>query len=73
MYALDTNILVYAHNKDSQFNQKAGAFVERVMNERDENGALNVCIPCQVLTEFIHVVTMRKIPKPITLSEGLLL
>jgi len=35
MFAIDTNLLVYAHNKDSKFNEQAAAFVTKVMNERD--------------------------------------
>jgi len=34
MYALDTNILVYAHNASSPFHVSAKAFVESVMNNR---------------------------------------
>ena len=45
MFAIDTNILVYAHNKDSEFNEKATLFLEKVMNDRDEEGNLSVCIP----------------------------
>lgn len=71
MYALDTNILVYAHNKDSVLNDRAAIFVERVMNERDENGALSVCIPSQVIAEFLNVITRQNLPRPIELEEAI--
>lgn len=40
--AIDTNLLVYAHNTASEFNEKAVAFLEKVMNERDEDGNLSL-------------------------------
>ena len=61
MYAIDTNILVYAHNADSKFNKKTSLFLEKVMNERDEEGKLSICIPAQVLTEFLNVITRSNI------------
>jgi len=70
MFAIDTNLLVYAHNEDSGFNEKAAAFLEKVLNERDENGNLNVCIPAQVLTEFVNVITRHSIQSPLSLSEA---
>ncbi|HHJ07264.1 MAG TPA: PIN domain-containing protein [Anaerolineae bacterium] len=71
MFAIDTNILVYAHNKASVFNHQAAAFLQRVMNERDENGNFFVCIPAQVLMEFIHVVTWQRLEKPLSLAEAI--
>lgn len=70
MFAVDTNLLVYAHNEDSGFNEKAAAFLEKVLNERDENGSLGVCIPAQVLTEFLNVITRHNIESPLSLSEA---
>ncbi len=32
VYAIDTNLLVYAHNLDSPFHEKAKNFLEMVMN-----------------------------------------
>lgn len=71
MFALDTNLLVYAHNKDSNFNDKASKFVEKVMNERDENGDLSVCIPSQVVVEFINVITRQNVSQPISLDKAI--
>ncbi len=70
MFAIDTNLLVYAHNEDSEFNEKASVFLEKVLNERDEDGNLNVCIPTQVLTEFVNVITRHNIQSPLSLSEA---
>lgn len=71
MFASDTNILVYAHNADSHFNEKMSSFLERIMNDRDENGELSVAIPVQVLVEFINVITRQNIGKPVALSAAI--
>lgn len=36
MFAIDTNLLVYAHNIASEFHEEAKSFLEKVMNKRDE-------------------------------------
>ncbi|GAB4458283.1 MAG: hypothetical protein Kow0031_38780 [Anaerolineae bacterium] len=41
------------------------------MNDRDENGLLQVCIPAQVLIEFIHVITWQRLAHPLTLNEAI--
>ena len=71
MFAIDTNLLVYAHNQDSEFNERATSFLEKVMNERDEEGNLSVCIPSQVLTEFVNVITRQSLEKSLSLSEAI--
>ena len=71
MFAIDTNLLVYAHNKDSEFNEEASAFMEKVMNERDEEGNSSICIPTQVLMEFVNVITRQNLEKPLSLSEAI--
>ncbi|MBN2088147.1 PIN domain-containing protein [candidate division KSB1 bacterium] len=71
MFAIDTNILVYAHNKDSEFNNKATVFLEKVMNDRDEDGNLSVCIPTQVLIEFINVMTGHNLKFPLSIPEAI--
>ncbi len=71
LFAIDTNILVYAHNKASAFNHQAASFLQRVMNERDENGKLSICLPAQVLMEFVHVVTWQRLEKPLSLSDAI--
>lgn len=57
MYALDANLLIYAHNTASPFHPQAKALIEKVMNERDAEGKLSICIPGQVLMEFLNVIT----------------
>jgi len=71
MFAIDTNILVYAHNKDSEFNKRATVFLEKVMNDRDDDGNLSVCIPTQVLMEFINVITRHNLKSPLSLPEAI--
>ncbi len=70
-FAIDTNLLVYAHNVASEFHAEAKAFLEKVMNERDEEGHLSVCVPVQVLLEFIHVVTWQRLQSPLSLSQAI--
>jgi hypothetical protein len=70
IFAIDTNLLVYAHNRDSPFHESAKRFIETVMNERDENGSLGVCIPAQVFIEFISVVTSNKLQTPLSISQA---
>jgi len=70
-FAIDTNLLVYAHNVASEFHAGAKAFLEKVMNERDEEGHLSVCLPVQVLLEFIHVVTWQRLQSPLSLSQAI--
>lgn len=71
MFAIDTNVLVYAHNEDSEFNDKATVFLEKVMNEQDEKGNLTVCLPSQVLTEFVNVITHQRLVKPLSLPKAI--
>ncbi len=71
MFALDTNILVYAHNLASPFHQKAKMFVEQIIGEEDEFGNPVICIPLQVCAEFINVCTRQTIGKPLTISEAI--
>ena len=71
MFALDTNILVYAHNLDSPFKDKSKDFLERVLNDRDDEGNLSICIPTQVLIEFINVITRQNMESPLLLDEAI--
>ncbi len=71
MFAIDTNLLVYAHNTASPFNKSARVFVERAMNERDDAGDLSVCLAAQILLEFVHVITWQRLNAPLSLSKAL--
>lgn len=71
MFALDTNLLVYAHNVDAPFHEAAKAFVEKVLNKRDSAGNLTICIPAQVLVEFLSVITWAKLESPLPLPVAL--
>ena len=57
MFAIDTNIFIYAHNVGSAFHTKAATFVKKIVAERDENGLRTVGVPAQVYAEFINVIT----------------
>lgn len=70
MFAIDTNILVHAHNTASPLHERAKQFVEDVMNARDDEGGFSVCIPAQILMEFIHVVTWQRLEAPLLLGEA---
>ncbi len=72
MYGIDTNLLVYAHNQDSKLNEKAAVFLEKVMNELDDEGNLSVCLPTQVLVEFLNVITKSNLEKPLSIAEAVI-
>lgn len=70
MFALDTNILVYAHNLASPFHQKAKLFVEKIIGEEDEAGNPVISIPLQVCAEFINVCTRQTIGNPLSIPDA---
>jgi uncharacterized protein len=70
MFAIDTNILVYAHNSGAAKHETAKAFLQNGMNAKDENGKLSVCIPSQVLVEFMNVITWARLEAPLSLSDA---
>lgn len=70
MYAIDTTLLVYAHNRGAQLHRQARAFIERVMNTRDAEDKLSVCIPAQVLMEFLNVITWSKLEAPLPIADA---
>ena len=70
MYALDTNILVYAHNMKSPYHASAKVFVEQVMNTRTPDGQLSVCFPAQILMEFLNVITWHRLEAPLPLPDA---
>ncbi len=71
MYELDTNLLVYAHNTASSFHAPAKAFVEQVMNMRDPKGNLTICLPVQILMEFLNVITWHRLDAPLSLTDAM--
>ncbi len=70
MFALDTNLLVYAHNSGSTFHAKAAAFIKKIVMERDESGLHVIGITAQAYAEFINVITRHTIEKPLALTEA---
>jgi uncharacterized protein len=71
MYALDTNLLVYAHNVKSPYHAPAKVFVEQVMNARNADGQLSVCFPAQILMEFLNVITWHRLEAPLPLPDAI--
>ncbi len=70
MYALDTNILVYAHNIKSPYHASAKIFVEQVMNTRNPDGQLSICFPAQILMEFLNAITWHRLEAPLPLPDA---
>ena len=71
MYALDTNLLVYAHNTASSFHTQAKVFVEHMMNTRDAEGSLTICLPAQILMEFLNAITWHRLEAPLSLPDAM--
>ena len=61
------------HNIDiyQEFQIELPLVIPDYMYERDEDGNLSVCIPAQVLMEFVHVVTWQRLEQPLSLSEAI--
>lgn len=67
MIALDTNILVYAHQQDSPFHDRAAASLKNLVL-----GRARWAIPWPCVHEFIAVVTHARIyKKPTPISKAL--
>jgi len=65
---LDTNLIVYATNKDSPYHAKASALMEAI-----GKGKLETCLSLQVLGEFYATATNpKKIEKALTPEEAVL-
>ncbi len=64
MIAVDTNILVYAHRKDSEWHKKAASRLKELAESRDSWG-----IPFPCLHEFYSIVTHPKIFSPPSSSK----
>ncbi len=67
MIAVDTNLLVYAHRKDSEWNHAAFACIQALA----ENGA-TWAIPWPCIHEFMAVVTHPRIYRPPSTLEAAL-
>ena len=62
VYAIDTNILVYAYNLDSPHHLKTYTFPK----EEVISGNLKACLPYQSLYEFYSIVTNpRRVERPL--------
>ena len=61
MIAVDTNLLVYAHRRDSEWFQPASAAIRGLAE-----GTAPWCIPWPSIHEFLAIVTTPRIYKPST-------
>lgn len=61
MIGLDTNILVYAHRRDSEWHEPAAACVRNLAE-----GAASWALPWPCLHEFLAIVTHERIYSPPT-------
>lgn len=60
MTLLDTNILVYAVNEDSEFHAAASGIYSKVLD-----GSIQACISLQNLIEFYSIITSRRVQNPL--------
>ena len=67
MIAVDTNILVYAHRRDSQFHRPASEIVRRLAE-----GRAAWAIPWPCIHEFLAIVTHPRIYNPPSSVEAAL-
>lgn len=70
MYAIDTNILVYAHNLTAPLHKESLAFIEKSVNTYNSQDSRSICIPSQVLVEFLNVITWSKVGSPLSLDHA---
>lgn len=60
MTLLDTNILVYAVNEDSEFHKTASEIHSKVLD-----GSIQACISLQNLIEFYSIITSNRVQNPL--------
>lgn len=70
MFAIDTNLLIYAHNEDAEFHAQSAHFLERVFNDYNADGQLSICLSTQVITEFMNMMTRQTLRKPLSIQEA---
>ncbi len=71
MFAIDTNLLIYAHNEDAEFHEQSVRFIERVFNEYNPDGQLSICLSTQVISEFMNVMTRQTLRNPLAIKEAI--
>jgi len=71
MYAIDTNILVYAHNRSSPWYQKARGFLKRILMELNGTEKTIIGIPLQACAEFVNVCTRQNVGTPLSIPEAI--
>lgn len=60
MTLLDTNILVYAVNKDSEFHETASEIHSKVLD-----GSIQACVSLQNLIEFYSIIASNRVQNPL--------
>lgn len=70
MFAIDTNILVYAHNTDAPKHEAAKAFLENSINTQNASGGSTICLPAQVLVEFMNVITWTRLEAHLSMQDA---
>ncbi|EHO40233.1 PilT protein domain protein [Caldithrix abyssi DSM 13497] len=66
-YLIDTNIIIYAFNLDSEFNNQALRIMEDAIN-----GEMKAYIADKSLYEFFAIITdSKRVEKPITVKEAI--
>ena len=71
MFAIDTNIFVYAHNVSSPLLEKAKSFLEQIVADVNGTEKTAIGIPLQVWAEFVNVCTRQNIGKPLSIPEAI--
>jgi uncharacterized protein len=71
MYAIDTNILVYAHNLSSPLYQKARGFLKSILLKANGTEKTIIGIPLQVCAEFMNVCTRQNVGTPLSIPEAI--
>lgn len=67
MIFLDTNVLIYAHNSDDKYHEKA----QLILAEIFEGKSIQSCLSPQVLLEFSNTITNPlKVKKPLSVAEA---
>lgn len=68
LFAIDTNLLVYAHDEDNIYHQRAKEFLTKILKSNPQS----LCIPYQVFLEFINTLT-RRLATPLSVPQAIML
>ena len=71
LFAIDTNILIYAYNVGSPFHNQAQKFLMQKMKEVNEFDELPICICQQSCIEFVNGITWQRLENPLSVSQAI--